>query len=176
MWNKEGIVFATVVYNLKSPENVGMILRTHVAFGGAKFVMVGQEPWRFKKRSGMFSRRLEHLCDIVYLADDEAFFSWCLIDNFTPVAVEIAEKADLLPRFKAPARPALVVGHEGNGLPTAFLRRCNSVVRIPQFGSVGCLNVAVSCCIAIYEINRHRQGGLRVVGDEYQIPERSVKR
>jgi tRNA G18 (ribose-2'-O)-methylase SpoU len=162
-------MFATVVHNLKSPENVGMIMRAHVAFGGEKFVLIGSEPWRFKKRAQAFSRRLENICDIIYLPDDDAFFSWCLKENFTPVAIEISETATLLPSFDAPVRPAIIVGHEAHGLPTSFLQRCAHVVRIPQFGPVGCLNAAVSCCIALYEINRLRPGGLKIAGDEYIV-------
>jgi tRNA G18 (ribose-2'-O)-methylase SpoU len=149
-------MFATVVHNLTSPENTGMILRTHVAFGGEHFVMVGPEPWRFKKRTQAFSRRLEKVCSIVYLPDDDALFDWCGAERFVPVAIEITENPVLLPAFRFPERPALIVGHEGYGLSGGFLQRCAHVITIPQFGPVGCLNVAVSCSIAIYELNRSR--------------------
>jgi tRNA G18 (ribose-2'-O)-methylase SpoU len=141
-------VFTTVVHNLTSPENTGMILRTHVAFGGERFVMVGPEPWRFKKRTQAFSRRLEKVCRIVYLPDDDALFDWCRAERFVPVAIEIAEAPVLLPSFRFPERPAIIVGHEGKGLSSEFLQRCAHGVTIPQFGPVGGLNVAVSCRIA----------------------------
>jgi len=47
---------------LKSPENAGMIVRSHVAFGGEEILIVGSEPRQFKKRAQGFSRRLEKLC------------------------------------------------------------------------------------------------------------------
>ena len=164
-------MFATVVHNLTSPENTGMILRTHVAFGGEHFVMVGPEPWRFKKRTQAFSRRLEKICNIIYLPDDDSLFNWCGCEGFTPVAIEIAEDPVLLPSFRFPERPALIVGHEGNGLSDEFLQRCPRVVTIPQFGPVGCLNVAVSCSIAIYELNRSRPLQRAIEGHAFTVAE-----
>jgi 23S rRNA (guanosine2251-2'-O)-methyltransferase len=147
-------MFATVLYNLKSSENAGLIVRTHVAMGGGPVAVVGPAPWRGKKRFAAFSRGLERIVPITYLADDDGFFRWCAAVSFTPVAVEIAEGAAMLPGFRFPERPALVVGHEGRGLPAGFLERCAATVTIPQFGAVECLNTAVACAIAIYELNR----------------------
>ena len=164
-------MFTTVVHNLTSPENTGMILRTHVAFGGERFVMVGPEPWRFKKRTQAFSRRLEKVCRIIYLPDDDALFDWCRAERFVPVAIEIAEAPVLLPSFRFPERPAIIVGHEGKGLSSEFLQRCAHVVTIPQFGPVGCLNVAVSGSIAIYELNRSRPLERAIDGHVFAVAE-----
>jgi tRNA G18 (ribose-2'-O)-methylase SpoU len=163
------MMFATVAHNLKSPENTGMILRTHVAFGGECFVMVGPEPWRFKKRTQAFSRKLERICRVVYLPDDDSLFDWCQRERFQPIAIEIAEHATLLPAFRFPDRPAIIVGHEGYGLSDAFLRRCSGTVTIPQFGPVGCLNVAVSCSLALYELNRNRPLERAIEGHQFRV-------
>ena len=162
-------MFATVLHNLKSPENTGIIIRTHVAFGGEKFVIIGPDPWRFKKRTQAFSRRLEKVTDIIHLDDDDSFFRWCQKEQFNPIAIEIAEKPSYLPSFQFPPRPAIVVGHEGKGLSPDFLRRCDAVVTIPQFGPVACLNSAVSCCLAIYELNRMRPVTRPIVGDAFVV-------
>ncbi len=164
-------MFATVLHNLKSPENTGLILRTHVAFGGEHFVMVGPEPWRFKKRTQAFSRRLERISSIVYLPDDDALFTWCQAEGFAPIGIEIAENSTLLPKFQFPDRPAIIVGHEGRGLSDAFLRRCAGVVTVPQFGPVGCLNVAVSGSLALYELNRNRPLERPIEGHRFCVGE-----
>ena len=164
-------MFATVLHNVKSPENTGMIVRTHVAFGGERLVIVGPDPLRFKKRSQAFSRRLERVTHIVHIPDDDSFFRWCGKESFTPVAIEISESPVYLPRFNFPKRPAVIVGHEGTGLPEEFMRRCASVVTIPQFGGVACLNAAVSCCIALYELNRLRPVERSIVGHKFFVSE-----
>lgn len=38
-------MFSTVLYNLRSPGNTGILVRAHVALGGDKIVAVGPEPW-----------------------------------------------------------------------------------------------------------------------------------
>lgn len=164
-------MFATVLHNLKSPENVGIVVRTHVAFGGEKLVVVGPDPWRLKKRAQAFSRRLEQVTGMTHIPDDDAFFAWCEAEAYVPVAVEIAENAVSLPSFTFPSRPAVIVGNEAKGLPEAFLRRCAHIVTIPQFGGVRCLNSAVSCCIALYELNRTRPVELTVAGTKFDVDE-----
>jgi len=150
-------VFDTVLRTLRSPQNVGMIVRSHAAFGGRRVVMVGYEqPWRFGPGTQAFSRRLESTCEFVNLADDDAFFRWCAAEAVAPVAIEVASPPILLNEFRFPQSVALVVGSEGAGLPAEFLARCAGVVTVPQYGLVGSLNVAVACSLAMYEVCRGR--------------------
>ena len=162
-------MFATVAHNLKSAENVGIIVRTHVAFGGGPLVIVGPEPWRLKKRAQAFSRRLERLCEFIRIPTDEALFAWCESEGFTPVAIEISEDSERLPGFCFPENPAIIVGNEGVGLPETILSRARHVVTVPQSGPVECLNVAVSCCIAMYECNRDRPSDLKIRGKKFAV-------
>ncbi len=162
-------MFCTVLHSLKSPQNVGTIVRSHVAFGGGPVIFVGQrKPWDFRKGTQAFSRKLERLAELVFLADDDSFFSWCSVHSYSPVAIEITAIAVQLPGFAFPARPAIVVGGEAAGLSSAFLTRCEHIVAIPQFGPAEYLNVGVSCSIALYELNRQRSDRNAVVGHKYE--------
>jgi tRNA G18 (ribose-2'-O)-methylase SpoU len=162
-------MFCTVLHSLKSPQNVGTIVRSHVAFGGGPVVFVGQrKPWDFRKGTQAFSRKLERLAELVFLPDDDSFFMWCSEHAYDVVAIEISASAAQLPGFSFPARPAVVVGNEASGLSSAFLRRCTHVVAIPQFGPAECLNVGVSCAIALYELNRQRSDRNVIVGQKYE--------
>jgi tRNA G18 (ribose-2'-O)-methylase SpoU len=162
-------VFWTVLHNLKSPENVGILVRTHVAFGGAEIVIVGPEPWRLKRRAQAFSRHLEQLCQFVHCTDDDAFFGWCTAVHAQPVAVEIAAPPRFLAQYTFGPRTAIVVGNEGGGLPPTFLQRCAAVLTIPQYGPVACLNTAVAGCLAMYEIARHQPVTREIRGDAYVV-------
>ncbi|MEO6121417.1 MAG: 23S rRNA (guanosine(2251)-2'-O)-methyltransferase RlmB [Acidimicrobiales bacterium] len=53
---------------------------------------------------------------------------------------------------------ALVVGAEGPGLSRLAKTRCDLVVRIPQGGQLGSLNVSVAGALACYEVARRRSG------------------
>ena len=162
-------MFCTVLHHLKSPENVGILIRTHVALGGAQVVVVGPEPWRPKDRAQAFSRRLERLCEFVHCIDDDAFFSWCRSNNVVPIAIEIATPPTWLPGYSFPERTALVIGHESRGIAPDVLARCAGVVTIPQHGPVACLNVAVSGAMAMYELVRGRAASREIGGDEYVV-------
>jgi len=163
--------FATVLHSLRSPTNVGTIVRSHVAFGGAEVVFVGlDQPWKFGKGTQGFSRRLERLCTIVDLPTDDALFEWCAGKGYSPIALEIGEQAQPLPDHAFPARPAFVVGSEGTGLAPEFVSRCHASLIIPQFGDVPCLNVAVSAAIGMYEFRRGHVSSRGVSGAKFEVP------
>jgi 23S rRNA (guanosine2251-2'-O)-methyltransferase len=162
-------MFWTAVNELKSPENAGMIVRSHVAFGGEEIVIIGREPWQFKKRTQGFSRRLERLCGFRYLKDEATFFEWCRDSRVVPIAIEIAQPPTLLPDFAFPDRTAIVIGNEGLGLSLAFRGRCGATVTIPQFGPVGSLNAAVSASIVMYELTRKQPIGRTILEAKYFV-------
>jgi len=56
------------------------------------------------------------------------------------------------------ARPtALVLGGEARGIRPDLRRRCDALVRIPQRGKIGSLNVAAAAAICFYEARRARR-------------------
>ena len=164
-------MFWTAVNELKSPENAGMIVRSHVAFGGQEILIIGSEPWHFKKRTQGFSRRLERLCRFIYLKNEESFFQWCRGNSVIPIAIEIVEFPTLLPDFDFPNRAAIVIGNEGTGLHQSFLNRCAATITIPQFGPVGSLNAAVSASIVMYELTRRQPLHRGILETKYSVEE-----
>ena len=51
---------------------------------------------------------------------------------------------------------AIVMGAEDTGVSPENLRLCDDMVKIPQFGTIGSLNVSVASSILIYEVIRQR--------------------
>lgn len=51
---------------------------------------------------------------------------------------------------------AIVMGAEDTGVSAENLRICDSMVKIPQFGTIGSLNVSVASSIVVYEVVRQR--------------------
>ena len=161
-------MFCTVLHSLKSPTNVGGIVRSHVAFGGSEVVFVGyQEPWSFRKGSQAFSRKLERLCQLVFLRTDADYFAWASNQGYATVAVEVSQHACPIHEFSFPPVAALAFGNEAVGLSDNFLAKCHAAVRIPQLGPVGSLNVAAAAAIAMYELQRGRDLERPVLGHKF---------
>ena len=160
--------FNTILYKVLSPKNVGMIVRSHVAFSGDKIVFVGYKaPWDFKKGSQAFSRKLEAYCDFLHFRQEADFFEWSEAKKLTNIAIEIDEEANRLPEYSFSGDCNLIVGSEKTGLSKAFMQRCDSILTIPQFGPVECLNVAVSSSIAMYEFRRLETTKLQIAESRY---------
>jgi 23S rRNA (guanosine2251-2'-O)-methyltransferase len=71
--------------------------------------------------------------------------------------VAAAEKAaDLYTAVSYDAPIAIVMGAEDVGISPENLRICDHLVKIPQFGTIGSLNVSVAASILIYEVVRQR--------------------
>ncbi|WDP90606.1 MAG: hypothetical protein HUN04_13240 [Desulfobacter sp.] len=161
--------FCTILNGLKSPQNVGMILRSHVAYGGAEVIFTGLDhPWTFKKGTQAFSRKLENQCKILHIPDPFDALKWCTDNNYKSIAVEIAENSVFLDEFLFPDYAAIIIGNEKCGLGPRFMENCDHIITIKQIGEVGSLNVAVSASTAMYEFNRSAACVNKIVGNEYQ--------
>ena len=161
--------FCTILHSLKSPQNVGMIVRTHVAYGGSEFIITGNDlPWRFKKGSQAFSRKLENLCGVKHIENPIDTLNWCKSNGYSTVAIEInPDKTVFLDEFDFPEKTAIILGNEALGLDTNFLEQCDYIVTIRQFGDVGSLNVAISASVAMYELNRSNKNSSTLIGNKY---------
>lgn len=134
---------------VKSPTNVGILIRSLVAFGGKRIVFIGYEkPWDFKKGSEAFSRKLEKTIEIIHITDEKEFFRWCVDEQLIPVALEISKSAISLSTFKIPSRVVFILGSEKTGLSAEFLSQCQYTTCIQQSGKVGSLNLAAAGSIA----------------------------
>lgn len=51
---------------------------------------------------------------------------------------------------------AIILGAEDEGISTDSLKVCDDMVKIPQFGTIGSLNVSVAAGVMIYEAIRQR--------------------
>lgn len=64
--------------------------------------------------------------------------------------------AEIYTEVKYEGPVAIVMGAEDTGVSMENLRICDAMVKIPQFGTIGSLNVSVASSILIYEVVRQR--------------------
>ena len=71
-----------------------------------------------------------------------------LIEDATPVCIELLENAQSLPVFAHPSNAAYVFGPEDGSVSQVFRRLCHQFVSIP---SRYCVNLAAACNIVLYD-------------------------
>lgn len=140
---------ALVLDRLKADFNVPKIFRSAEAFGAHAVHLVDIAPFDPAPAKGGFkhvpARFHERFADC-HRALDADGFELVALDPFAD---------ELLHETALPERCAFVLGHELHGLSEEARGSSGArFVRIPQWGSVDSLNVAVAASVALYEYAR----------------------
>jgi 23S rRNA (guanosine2251-2'-O)-methyltransferase len=147
--------FVVVLDQVTDPHNVGAIMRSSAAFG-ADAVIVHER--HSPKESAIIAKVASGALDLIPLVSvtnivyglkelQEAGF-WCigLAGEAEKTIGEIAEDK--------PAKIALVLGAEGDGLRRLTAETCDFLVRLPIHAQMESLNVSNAAAIALYAL-RH---------------------
>ena len=161
--------FNTVLYNLRSSKNIGMIARSHISFGGNFLILIGgQERWKFKGGTHSYTRKIEDLGKLLIFDKEEDFFAWSERLKIVNVGVEIGENEASLIEYNFPDNCNLIFGNERTGLPKAVVAKMVNTLTIPQYGEVGSLNVAVAASIVFYEMKRSEKSKYVIDGEKFK--------
>lgn len=158
-WRKqEPTRLALMLEGLSGPFNIGAILRTAAAYRVEHLYLAAMQidPTNSKVgKTALGSDRYvpwtshESLADAVTSARTK---------GYGLVGLELADQATPMHETALPVPLCLVIGNEDRGLSKTALAECDSVVYLPQLGSIGSLNVATATSIAIYEARRQSFG------------------
>ncbi len=142
---------SVVLDRLQDAGNVGNILRSASAFGFMQVIALKGTValWSPKVlRAGMgahFGLRL------IELATEDALAALSV-----PMLATSSHASCAIHDLPLPWPCAWVMGHEGQGVSAALLRRCAESLRIPQPGGEESLNVAAAAAVCLYESARQR--------------------
>lgn len=158
-----------VLETVRSPGNLGTLIRSSQAAGGAGFILVGNSVDPFSPaviRSAMGA--IYHQTFV--RTDWRALHRWkdsrgCAVIGATPDAA-----ADLH-AFAFPQAPLLVLGEERGGLTAPQRKFCSTFVRIPMQPGTDSLNLGVAGSLMMYEVHRSR-GRSGAIADGREKPER----
>ncbi len=141
---------------VRSPGNLGSLLRTSVATGGSGLIVIGRnidpfEPAVVRASMGaVFQQRIVR-CGC------RAFQHWvrrhrCQVIGASPDADQPYHRM----HYRRPT--VLLLGDERRGLSQAQRELCTATVHIPMVGDVDSLNLAVAGSLMLYEVFRTRRG------------------
>jgi TrmH family RNA methyltransferase len=140
---------------VRSPGNLGTLIRSSEAVGGAGFILVGTDvdpfdPAAVRASMGaVFRQRFVR-------TTGSSLLNWvrrhgCHVIGATP------EGATEYHRFHFPGPTVLLLGEERKGLSAEQRLLCAQSVRIPMVGRADSLNVAVAGTLLLYEVYRARE-------------------
>ncbi|HEX8533492.1 MAG TPA: RNA methyltransferase [Allosphingosinicella sp.] len=146
-----------VAQALRDPGNLGTILRTGDAVGAGGLILVDDcvDPFSVEavraSMGALFTQRIA-------AAGWESFVRWLRSGEGELIGTSLHTDQDYQqPRYRKPA--FILVGNEAQGLPEAYERECDTLVKIPMLGKADSLNAAVATAVTAYEvINQWRRG------------------
>mmetsp|Transcript_3 Transcript_3/g.5 ORF Transcript_3/g.5 Transcript_3/m.5 type:complete len:235 (+) Transcript_3:159-863(+) len=139
-----------LVYDLQKKKNIGTIIRSAVAFGVSKMLVVGQR--RNLKTFG--HQRTKDFMKFIYFEKFDEAVEYLKSNGFTIFGCEIAEGAKSVVSHPFTGNTAFIFGNEGNGLNKKAMKACDKFIYIPQYGhGTASLNVAVAASIVLHHFS-----------------------
>jgi TrmH family RNA methyltransferase len=139
-----------VAQALRDPGNLGTILRTGDAVGAGGLILVDDcvDPFSVEavraSMGALFTQRIAQ-------APWPEFVAWLRAGPGQLIGTSLRAAMD----YQEPlyARPAfLLVGNEAQGLPQAYEKECDLLVKMPMLGKADSLNAAVATAVMAYEV------------------------
>ena len=146
----------TVLVDVGNPGNLGSILRSVDAVGGAGVILVGDTTDQFHPSAVKASMGALFTVPACRARSLDELFEWAEAHGLATVTTSAHAATEYWEaRFDTPC--ALILGSEAEGLTERDLARGTESVRIPMVGDVTSLNLAVAAGVLLYEVKRRSQ-------------------
>lgn len=148
------------LHEIGNPGNLGTILRTLDAVGGAGVVLIGDTTDPYHPTAVRASVGTLFRMPVARASSADDLFAWCR-ERGIAVVTTSEHAATEFWSATYPSPLMILFGSEGRGLASGDIARGDLAVRIPMRGSAGSLNLAVAAGVLLYEIARQRDGSSR---------------
>ena len=143
-----------VLEGVRSEGNLGSLIRSSEAIGGAGFILVGPrvdpfDPAVVRASMGALFRQM------FVRTNGLSLRNWLRRHRCRALGASPDGSAELH-RFDYPRPTILVLGEERQGLSPFLRNLCSDFVRIPMVGAADSLNLAVAGSLLLYEVFRVR--------------------
>lgn len=151
-----------IAHNIRSAHNVGALFRTCDGFGIQRLILSGYTPYPTTKNDSRLPHIVEKLTKQIHKtalgAETTVAFDYMETpdfaklrnDGFTIVGLEQDARATFLPDYAVPAKVALLLGEEVDGITASLRDQCDDLIEIPMHGKKESFNVSVAAGIALY--------------------------
>jgi tRNA G18 (ribose-2'-O)-methylase SpoU len=147
------IPMVVILNNVRSMHNVGSVFRTADGFCVEKVLLCGITAIPPNAEIHKSALGAEFSVNWEYFKETTDALKMLVDEDYTPIAVEQADKTILLNDFKfdKSKKYALVFGNEVSGVQQEVIDLCRYCIELPQFGTKHSLNVSVAAGITIWE-------------------------
>lgn len=153
-----------IAHDIRSAHNIGALLRTADCFDVHVYIS-GHSPYPLlpeDDRLPHISTKLTNQIRKTALGAETNHGLWShkpniekllaslRIDGYEIVGLEQARDSVKLPNFRPPAKIAILLGREVEGIDPDLLKQCETIIEIPMLGQKESLNVTEAATAAMY--------------------------
>lgn len=144
-----------VLDRIRSPGNLGTLIRTSDAVGGAGFILLDRStdpyaPGTVRASMGsLFTQR------IIYTSVSQ-LQHWIQRHHATLIGATLDARNNFQ-QYAYPQTPLIFLGEERKGLSVSQQQLCHCLINIPMTGSADSLNLGVAGSLLLYEVYRNRK-------------------
>lgn len=138
--------------DIKSPGNLGTILRTADGLGFSGIAVIGESTDQYHPECVKASMGTLFSVPVARFPGTADFLSWCRERGLTLITTSCRARDDITGINAYPRPAALLMGAEATGLEGDLLTAGQLQVRIPMHGAASSLNLAVATAIMMYDI------------------------
>jgi TrmH family RNA methyltransferase len=142
----------TALFEPSNPGNVGTIVRTVDAIGGAGLILIGEGTDPYHPTAVKASMGTIFAVPVVHVRHWDAVRDWSK-DHQLPIITTSAHASIDHWNAHIPVPGVILFGNEGDGLPKDIIRESDLAVRIPMARG-GSLNLGVAAAVLLYETRR----------------------
>lgn len=155
-----------IAHNIRSTHNVGAIFRTAEGFGVKHIVLSGYTPYptitndtrlphiREKLTKQIHKTALGAETMVPFDYEAELDLEALKTNGYKIVALEQNEQSVPLQDYQPPAKLALLLGEEVDGISSELMTQCDDIVEIAMVGKKESFNVSVAAGITLYALSR----------------------
>ena len=155
---QEKTPIAIILDNVRSMHNVGSAFRTADGFAIEKIFLcgiTGTPPHREIEKTALGAT---HSVSWEYHEETATVVDQLKADGYTIVAIEQAEDSVMLHHFQPTVdkKYALIFGNEVNGVDEEIMKKIDTCIEIPQYGTKHSFNVSVAIGIILWDFIQKR--------------------